>query len=329
VLVIGSRAGGAIRWFRLGPLSFQPAEVAKFALVAYLASLLARKAERVKQLWVGFVPPLIVTGVMIALLLKQPDLGTAAIFGVVALAMLFVAGTRTSYIILAILLAAPVAWRFIVGTPWRMRRMIAFVDPWAHRQEAGYQTVESQISLGSGGLLGMGLGAGKQKLFFLPEAHTDFVLAVVGEELGFAGVVLVLGLFGVLIWRGFVAAARARDVFGSYLAFGLTCTFGLQALINMAVVMGLLPTKGLTLPFVSYGGSSLIVSLFAAGVLVNISARNPEPRRGAPLFVGWAWGRGRSRNNKRGHEVRVVVETARMRRRRAVAEAMASPGGTT
>lgn len=317
VLVVGSRAGGAVRWFRLGPLSFQPSEVAKFALVVYLAALLARKAEKVKQLWVGFLPPLIVTGILVLLLLKQPDLGTAAIFGFVALAMLFVAGTRTSYIILSLLLAAPVAWRLIVGTPWRMRRMLAFLDPWAHRRDAGYQTVESLISIGSGGLFGQGLGAGRQKLFFLPEAHTDFILAVVGEELGFVGVVGVAALFGLLIWRGLLAAARARDAFGAYLAFGLTAVFGMQALINMAVVMGLVPTKGLTLPFVSYGGSSMIVSLFAAGVLGNVSARNPEPRRGEKLWVGWnvaLWPWGASGNKRSDKGVKVVVETGRRRR---------------
>ena len=318
VLVFGSRAGGAIRWFRIGSLSFQPSEVAKFALVVYLAALLARKAEKVKQLWGGFLPPLIVTSILMALLLKQPDLGTAAIFGFVALAMLFVAGTRTSYIILSILLAAPVVWRLIVGTPWRMRRMLAFLDPWAHRKDAGYQTVESLISIGSGGFLGQGLGEGRQKLFFLPEAHTDFILAVVGEELGFVGVIGVLALFCTLIWRGFVAAARARDAFGTYLAFGLTAVFGMQALINMAVVMGLVPTKGLTLPFVSYGGSSMIVSMFTAGVLANISAKNPEPRRGESVLAGWTlalwpWGTGGNRRSDKA--VRVVVETRRPRKR--------------
>lgn len=327
VLVVGSRAGGAVRWFRLGPLSFQPSEMAKFALVVYLAALLARKAEKVKQFSVGFLPPLIVTGALVVLLLKQPDLGTAAIFGVVALAMLFVAGTRTSYIILSILLAAPVGWRLIVGTPWRMRRMLAFLDPFAHRRDAGYQTVESLISIGSGGLFGQGLGEGRQKLFFLPEAHTDFILAVIGEELGFFGVMLVVALFVVLIWRGYVAASRARDGFGAYLAFGLTTIFGLQALINMAVVMALVPTKGLTLPFVSYGGSSMIVSMFAAGVLGNISARNPEPRRGESVLAGWhlaLWPWGGAGNRRSDKAVKVVVETKRPRKRPAPALAQSS-----
>jgi len=314
VLLVGTRVGGAVRWFRVGPISFQPSEFSKIALVIYLASLLARKAEKVRQFSVGFLPPLVVAGLLVALLLKQPDLGTAGIFGVVTIALLFVAGARVSYIFLAVLLAAPVAWRFIVGTPWRMRRMLAFLDPWAHRKDAGYQTVESLISIGSGGLTGQGLGMGKQKLFFLPEAHTDFILAVVGEELGLLGLLGVIALFLLLIVRGLLAAVRARDVFGAYLAFGLSCLFGLQAMFNMAVVLGLLPTKGLTLPFVSYGGSSLIVSLFAAGILANISARNPAPRAGAAFYKGprpsWAFlGRRRNRRSDRG--VRVVVDTGR------------------
>ena len=280
VLKMGSRAGGAIRWFRLGPLSFQPSELAKLALCVYLASLLARKAEKVRVFSVGFLPPLLVTGLMMGLLLKQPDLGTAAIFGAVALGLLFIAGTRTSYLILALLVAAPVGWKFIVSTPFRMRRMLAFLDPWAFRRDVGYQITESLISVGSGGLTGLGLGDGRQKLFFLPEAHTDFILSIVGEELGLLGILFVLTAFTLIVWRGLRAALRARDVFGAYLAFGITAMFGLQALVNIGVVLGSLPTKGLPLPFISYGGTSLVMSLFMAGVLANISARNPEPHEG-------------------------------------------------
>jgi cell division protein FtsW len=306
VLKIGSRAGGAIRWFRAGPLSFQPSELAKLALCVYLAYLLARKAEKVRVFSVGFLPPLLVTGVMMVLLLKQPDLGTAAIFGAVALGLLFVAGTRTSYLILAVLVAAPAGWQFIVSTPFRMRRMLAFLDPWAFRRDVGYQITESLISVGSGGITGLGLGDGRQKLFFLPEAHTDFILSIVGEELGLCGVLFVIGLFGVLVWRGFRTAFRARDVFGSYLAFGITTMFGLQALVNIGVVLGSLPTKGLPLPFISYGGTSLVMSLFAAGVLANISARNPEP--GDWVFPG-ARRRGQKGANRRVDAgPRIIIE---------------------
>jgi cell division protein FtsW len=306
VLKVGSRAGGAIRWFRAGPLSFQPSELAKIALCVYLAYLLARKAEKVRVFSVGFLPPLMITGLMMVLLLKQPDLGTAAIFGAVALGLLFVAGTRTSYLILAVLVAAPAGWQFIVSTPFRMRRMLAFLDPWAFRRDVGYQITESLISVGSGGVTGLGLGDGRQKLFFLPEAHTDFILSIVGEELGLLGVLTVITLFGVLVWRGYRTAFRARDVFGAYLAFGITTMFGLQALVNIGVVLGSLPTKGLPLPFISYGGTSLLMSLFAAGVLANISARNPEP--GDWVFPGMRRRALKGANRRADGGPRVVVE---------------------
>jgi len=309
VLKLGSRAGGAIRWFRAGPLSFQPGELAKLALCVYLAYLLARKAEKVRVFSVGFLPPLLVTGLMMVLLLKQPDFGTAAIFGAVALGMLFVAGTRTSYLILAVLVAAPAGWQFIVSTPFRMRRMLAFLDPWAFRRDVGYQITESLISVGSGGVTGLGLGDGRQKLFFLPEAHTDFILSIVGEELGLIGILFVIGAFGVLVWRGLRTAFRARDVFGSYLAFGITAMFGLQALVNIGVVLGSLPTKGLPLPFISYGGTSLVMSLFAAGVLANISARNPEP--GDWVFPGSRRRALKGANRRSDAGPRIVVEVGR------------------
>ncbi len=307
VLKIGTRVGGAIRWFRLGPLSFQPSELAKLALCVYLATLLARKAEKVRVFSVGFLPPLLVTGIMMGLLLKQPDLGTAAIFGAVALCLLFVAGTRTSYIILALLVAAPAGWNFIVSTPFRMRRMLAFLDPWAFRRDVGYQITESLISVGSGGVTGLGLGDGRQKLFFLPEAHTDFILSIVGEELGLLGILGVIAAFVVLVWRGLRAGFRARDAFGTYLAFGISAMFGLQALVNIGVVLGSLPTKGLPLPFISYGGTSLIMSLFAGGVLANISARNPEPHEG--LFPSARRQKGANRRLDTGP--RIVVEVPR------------------
>ena len=309
VLKLGPAINGAVRWFRLGPLSFQPSELAKFALALYLAVLLARKAEKVRDFSMGFLPPLIMTGVFLGLLLKQPDLGTAVIIGVTALGMMFVAGTRTSYILLAVLLAAPVGWKvFITGESWRMKRLLAFLYPWQYRRDTGYQLYESLISVGSGGIFGQGLGQGHQKLFFLPEAHTDFILAVVGEELGLLGILAVLGAFVLLVWRGLRASMHARDPYGCYLAFGITGLFGLQALVNMCVVLGLLPTKGLPLPFVSYGGTALVMSLFMAGVLANISARAPEPAR-MSLWQSLRTVRARSKNRRHGAaDVEVVVE---------------------
>jgi cell division protein FtsW len=324
VLVFGTRVNGAVRWFRLGPLSFQPAELAKFALALYLSVLLARNAEKVKAFSMGFLPPLLMTGLIAALLLKQPDLGTPVVIGVMALSMLFVAGTRTSYILLVVLVAVPVGWqRFILGEPYRMRRVLAFIDPWQDCRKLGYQLCESLISVGSGGVFGQGLGKSRQKLFFLPEAHTDFILAIIGEELGLVGILAVLLAFAIIVWRGMLAAVRARDLFGGYLAFGITFLFGLQAMFNMGVVLGLLPTKGLALPFISYGGTSLIVSLFMAGVLVNISARNPEPRP-SPLWTGWRRRTAAAKNRRSDRGPHVVVEVGEGRKKRR--PSLAAPG---
>jgi cell division protein FtsW len=309
VLKLGPSINGAVRWFRLGSLSFQPSEMAKFALVLYLAVLMARKAEKMRDFSMGFLPPLLMTGVFLGLLLKQPDLGTAVIIGVTALGLMFVAGTRTSYILISVLIAAPIGWKvFISGESWRMKRILAYLYPWQYRRDIGYQLYESLISVGSGGVWGQGLGQGHQKLFFLPEAHTDFILAVVGEELGLLGVLSVLVAFALLVWRGLRASIRARDPYGCYLGFGITCLFGLQAIVNMCVVLGLLPTKGLPLPFVSYGGTALVMSLFMAGVLANISARAPEPSR-MTLWQSLRNVPRRSKNRRNeAADVRVVVE---------------------
>ena len=221
--------------------------------------------------------------------------------------MMFVAGTRTSYLLAAMLVALPLGWqKFILGEPFRMRRMLAFLDPWQYCQKEGFQLCESLISLGSGGLTGVGLGESRQKLFFLPEAHTDFILAIIGEELGLVGVMSLLLGFVILIWRGILSSLRARDVFGRYLAFGITALLGIQSFMNMAVVLGLMPTKGLSLPFVSYGGTSLVVFLFMAGVLANVSARNPEP-----LVDRIGKGAAAATKNRRSAPApRIVVETS-------------------
>jgi len=304
VLVFGVRINEARRWFHAGPLSFQPVELAKLALIVYLASSLARKQEKVKTFTVGFMPHLAVCGMMMALLLGQPDLGSCIILGATTLAMLFVAGAKLSYILLALLSAAPVIYHSIVSTEWRLRRILAYLDPWLYRSDTGYQITESLISIGSGGMTGLGLGDGKQKLFYLPEAHSDFILSSIGEELGFVGVAAVLALYVVVLWRGTRAALRARDAFGTYLAAGLTTMFALQAAVNAGVVLGVLPAKGLTLPFVSYGGTSLVVSLFFAGILLDISRGLP-----APVRVAAAAGPAHAHldNRRRRRRVRVLV----------------------
>jgi cell division protein FtsW len=310
VLLFGARINGARRWFHLGGVSFQPAELAKLALVIYLAQSLAKKAEKVKSFTVGFVPHMLVCGLMMALLLKQPDLGTAVIIGMATLLLLFVAGAKISYILIAFLAAAPVVYQAIVGTPWRLRRMLAYLDPWQYRYDVGYQITESLISIGSGGLFGLGLGDGKQKLFFLPEAHTDYIMAIVGEELGLVGVLAVAAVLGLLVVRGARAALGARDAFGCYLGFGITAMFGLQALVNLGVVLGALPTKGLPMPLVSFGGSTLVVDLFAVGILLNISRAEPEgaPQPSPPRF--WPrFGRPGNRRRARGRRITVEVPT--------------------
>ena len=268
---IGQVAGGSRRWIRFAGFSFQPGEVAKFALALYLARALATKRERVRLFTVGFLPPCLVTGLLMMFVIAEPDFGTCLVLACLLCAMLFVAGTRLSYLVGVAIVGLPIAWRLVISSPYRMRRILGFLDPWSDRSGMGYQLVESLVGLGSGGVTGLGLGDSRQKLFFLPEAHTDFIFAIVGEELGFVGVGVVIGLFAVILWRGFRAALHASEPWGAYLAVSLTTLIGLQALVNMGVALGLLPTKGLTLPFVSYGGSSLVIMMTAAGLLLSVS----------------------------------------------------------
>jgi cell division protein FtsW len=284
---VGIKVSGARRWLLGG--SFQPSEAAKLALVAYLAYSLAKKRDQVKSFSVGFLPHALVAGAVVGLVLLEPDLGTALILAVTTGVMLFIAGARVSYLGFAGAAALPVVYHLVVNVAWRWERLMAFLDPMAHRKDTGYQLAESLIAIGSGGLWGLGLGGGRQKLFYVPEADTDFIFAVIGEELGLVGCVAVAALFAVIVWRGALVALRVRDDFSRLLAAGITVWLGFQAAFNMLVVTGLLPTKGLTLPFVSAGGSSLCVSLVAAGILLNISTRAPDPfpepsrrRPGAP-----------------------------------------------
>lgn len=269
---LGRSAGGARRWLDLGPLGFQPAEAAKVALVLYLSRSLARKRDKMRIFSIGFLPHVLVTSLLVVLCLAERDLGTGVVLVLLLFTLLFAGGARVSYLLGALLLAIPVAWRLVAGTPYRMQRIAAFLDPWQHRDGVGFQIVESLLGIGNGGWLGQGLGEGKGKLFYLPAAHTDFIAAVIAEEAGLLGVAVVLLLYAVVVWRGFRATYDAPDAFGCFAALGVTTLVGAQALVNLAVVFGLLPTKGLTLPFVSYGGSSLVTLLFAAGILVSVSA---------------------------------------------------------
>lgn len=268
---VGTMVKGARRWIRLGMVSVQPAEMAKLATILYLATYLSRREGRLTEFTSGFLPPLVVVGVLAGLVLLQPDLGTVVVLGVIACGLLFLAGARLIHLLCLVPVAlaglAVLVWR----SPYRLQRLMTFFDPEKDPTGAGFQVNQSFLAFGSGGAFGVGLGEGQQKLFFLPEAHTDFVLALVGEELGLVGTASIMTLFALLVLKGFQIAGRARDPFGRHLAFGVTLLIGVQALCNAGVATGLLPTKGLTLPLVSYGGSSLLVTLLAIGMLLSIS----------------------------------------------------------
>jgi cell division protein FtsW len=268
---LGQEINGTRRWLRWGPVSFQPTELAKLALVLYLADFLARRQAQLADFRRGFLPPLLVTGALAALILRQPDLGSSVALVAVVFCMLFVAGARMGHMALVGAAAVPVIALAVTGASYRLRRVFAFLDPWADPRGAGFQIIQSYLALGGGGALGRGLGESKQKLFYLPEPHTDFVFAIVGEELGFAGAVVLVALFGCLLWRGMRIALRVADPFGALAALGITAMLATQALVNLGVVVGLLPTKGLPLPFVSFGGSSLLVAMAGVGLLLNIS----------------------------------------------------------
>jgi cell division protein FtsW len=278
---LGTAAKGARRWIRLGPISLQPAEMLKLATVLYLAAYVTRKQDRLGDLATGFLPPLVVVGVLAALVLAQPDMGTVVVIGTVTLGLLFLAGARWTHLLGVALAALPAAAILIVKSPYRRRRFMTFLSPWDDPTAAGFQVTQSFLAFGSGGSVGVGLGEGKQKLFFLPEAHTDFVLALIGEELGLVGTAGVMLLFALVVLKGFQIAGRAREPFGRHLALGITLLLGVQVLINAGVATGMLPTKGLTLPLVSYGGSSLLISLLAIGILLSISRDRQGGRRGA------------------------------------------------
>jgi len=269
---VGRRVNGSLRWISLGPASFQPAELAKLAVVVYLAHSLAKKREHVSTFSIGFLPHVLVTSLVVALILVQPDIGTSAVIFATLGLMLFVAGTRISYLVLAVVGALPVAAHYVFTRPHAFKRILVFLEPEAYKQSYGYQVWESLVSFGSGGAFGLGLGAGKQKLYFLPESHTDFIFAVLGQELGFVGVFITIAAFAVLIGRGLWLSSRLPCRFPMFLVCGLTAWLGMQAATNMAVVTALLPTKGLTLPLVSFGRSSLVVTMLAVGILLRASA---------------------------------------------------------
>ena len=269
---LGIRAGGATRWLNLGVFSFQVSELVKVALILFLAHFLTQRVNHIREIRQGLFIPLAVTGVLVGLILLQPDFGTTVIIAVIALMMLYLAGGRILHLAGLVALFIPVALWLLLHKSYRLARLTAFLDPWKDPRHSGFQIIQSLISFGSGGPFGVGIGDGMQKLFYLPEPHTDFILAVIAEESGLIGVGLILFLYFILILRGFRISLKAPDLFANLLAAGLTMMLALEAFINMAGVMGLIPLKGLTLPFLSYGGTSLIMSLVAVGILLNISS---------------------------------------------------------
>jgi cell division protein FtsW len=268
---IGHLAGGARRWLTFGGIGFQPSELAKVAIVLVLALILARRDEKPRAQRPNLLVPVLVAQVPVLLILLEPDVGTALVIELIVAGMVFAAGLRLRTLIVLGLAALPVFYHQVVGTQYTLRRVLSFIDPWAYRSTIGYQVTEAIISIGSGGITGVGLGESKHKLFFLPAAHTDFVFAILGEELGLVGSLLLLVAFGVLFARGIRAAMLARSRFDTYVAIGLTAVVAVPAVLNVGVATGMLPTTGLPLPLVSYGGSNLLATLGVIGLLLRIA----------------------------------------------------------
>ncbi len=278
---VGTVAGGSARWVPLGPFSFQPSEAAKLAIILFMADVFARKKEEtLQELGHTLVPILPVVGAFATLIMWQPDLGTTLLIGGISMGMLFVAGAPLRYIIPMGAVGGGLATVAALIEPYRRARVLAFLDPWSDPLRNGYQTIQGLIALGSGGWLGVGLGASRQKWMYVPNAHTDFIFAILGEEMGLIGTFMVVGLFMFLTYLGVKIAQRAPDRFGMLVASGITLWMALQALVNMGAVTASLPITGVPLPLVSFGSTSLVISLVAMGILVNIAlqGRHPVPK---------------------------------------------------
>jgi cell division protein FtsW len=274
---IGREVAGARRWFRFKFISFQPSELANLAIIIYLADFISRKGNTLQEFLKGFLPPILVLGLAVLLILAQPDLGTALALGIVVFIMLFVAGSRLSYLLSVILVSLPMLYILIFSVPYRRMRIMAFLNPWLDPKGSGFQIIQSQIALGSGGILGVGLGRSYQKLFYLPAAHTDFILSIIGEELGLLGTAGIILLFIIFIQQALLIIKNTQDKFGYFLSLGLVLMISLKAIINIGSSCGILPTKGLPLPFISYGGSSFIFDLMSVGILLNIARTGEYP----------------------------------------------------
>jgi cell division protein FtsW len=270
-VLFSAPVNGTRRWFGIGGLGIQPSELAKVACVFFTALMLERRMHRIDDLSYSLMPIGLIIGLVVGLILLQPDFGTSISLALVVAVMVFAAGLHYRYFIGLALVAFPPIYLLLVAAPYRRRRLLAFWDPWADPLGDGFQIIQSLVAVGTGGVFGRGLMGGVQKLFYLPEPHTDFIYAVISEELGLIGATAILLCFCVIAWRGLRIAARAQDTFGSFVALGLTTMIAAQAFVNISVVLGLMPTKGIPLPLVSFGGSSLLINLLGMGVLLNIS----------------------------------------------------------
>ncbi|MFA6349526.1 MAG: putative lipid II flippase FtsW [Candidatus Omnitrophota bacterium] len=274
---LGREVSGARRWFRFKMFSFQPSELATLATLIYVADFIARKGSQIRSFTRGFLPPMLALGGVVALILIQPDLGTSLALGIVVTIMLFVAGVRPLYILSMFLASLPALYVLVFSVPYRAKRILAFINPWLDPRGIGFQIIQSQIALGSGGLFGVGLGQSKQKLFYLPAAHTDFIFSIIGEELGLLGTMGVIVLFMMFIHLGLKIIKNAPNAFSYFLSLGLVLMITLKAAINIGVSCALLPTKGLPLPFISYGGSSFVFDMVCLGILLNIARTGEYP----------------------------------------------------
>jgi cell division protein FtsW len=277
---VGTEVNGARRWIRIMGFGFQPSEFAKMALVILLAVKLSANQDDIKSFFRGFVPALGITGVFAALVFLEKDLGVPAVMLAVAFLMILMAGTRWIYVVFSMLLAASGVAAIAITTPYRLKRLVAFLDPWQYAQDEGFQLIQSMAAFARGSLLGQGPGASEQKLFYLPFPHTDFIFAVWGEEMGLVGTLLVVALFAVFLVVALRLALCAPDLFGTVLAAGIAALISVQAAFNMGVATGLLPTKGLPLPFISHGGTALIVNMTLVGILLNVGLQAQEPEEG-------------------------------------------------
>ena len=274
---VGREVSGAQRWFRFKFISFQPSELASLAVIIYIADFVCRKENCLRDFWKGFLPPMFVLGVVSILILMQPDLGTTVAICTVVCIMIFISGIRLTYLFSLFLISLPVLYFLIFSVPYRRMRILAFLNPWSDPRGSGFQIIQSQIALGSGGLFGVGLGHSKQKLFYLPAAHTDYILSIIGEEFGLLGTIGLVVLFLIFIRQGTRIIRNTPNKFGYFLSLGLVLKICFNVVVNIGVSCGILPTKGLPLPFISYGGSSLMFDMVCVGLLLNISRTGEYP----------------------------------------------------